>query len=63
MIMVLTAEKKGYFPIDDWHLMLLEKPNILGIPWKTLSVIKRWANISCVTIMATSDAHSDHEKH
>ena len=43
--------------------MILEKPNILGIPWKTLSVIKSWANISSVAIMFTSDAHSDHEKH
>lgn len=56
-------KNRAIFEIDDRRLMILEKPNILGIPWKTLSVIKRWANISCVTIMATSDAHSDHEKH
>ena len=59
----MTAEKKGCFQTDDWRLMILEKPNILGIPWKTLSVIKSLANISSVAIMSTSDAHSDHEKH
>ena len=59
----MTAEKKGYFQRDDRRLMILEKPNILGISWKTLSVIKTLANIFSKAIMSTSDAHSNHEKH
>ena len=30
--MIMTAEKKDCFQTDDRRLMILEKPNILGIP-------------------------------
>lgn len=43
--------------------MILEKPNIFGIPWKALSVIKGWVNISTVIMKSTSNADPDHEKH
>lgn len=56
-------KNRAIFEIDDRRLMILEKPNILGIPWKKLSVIKGWVNISTVTINSPSDAYSDHEKH